>query len=469
MNIFSSILLVTLVTLLGCTGKNDVAKKDDTLPIDSPIKFKFDPSLVGTENIAKIGDDPIAMSQLLSPSPALQELVDKNQSLMLVTAYQMASQLASQKQNPQEVVEMKSAFAEPKKNFDDFLKRMHINKVKNIKVEFGAEIAGGPMQVADKVLTESEMSRANFDLAKNKERFVRESLKSLEGIVSRRLVLQEAKKTPDQTAEDFIQKNIIGGAIAVTDEQAREYGLKNNLSEAELTPEMLIRLKDIVISRTREQKITDYVAKNLLKGPVSVGFDKPQIIVENLELSDAVPFQGKGKVNLTIFSNLMCDECKDIEAKMDNLIKTESDNFRLNYLFQFTERDREARMLAEASLCVKKQSDKGFWDFLSARRQGKLTSDENSINDTVKGLSLNFEEFQKCFLAREFQNSIDSQLSKSKELGFYRPPVVMVENQVFDNPDFNEIKASVDRIKAERGLSSSQSLWEKIKSFFFGK
>lgn len=462
-----SSLFACFFILIGCeAGKS--SKVEGLIPFDSVLQFKHDPSLVGTENIAKVGDDLIPMTQLMGPSVSLQDLTSRRQELMLVSGYQLASQEASQKINPPADVVLKLSFPEPKKNLADFFKRTGIKPLKNIKVEFEQSISGGDIQLGDKTFAEAEMAKTNFDLAKLNERFTREALRELEGIISRRLVLQESKKIPDQTAEDYIQKNILAQPITISDQEAKDYGLKNNIDESQLDEKMIARLKDILISKTREKKINEFVAKNLIKAPISTALNKPQVVIEGLELSDAVPFQGTGKLNLTLFSSLSCDECKEIETKVDDMVKAEPDVLRLNYLFHFADNDRDSRLLSEAALCVKKLNDKSFWDFLKARRDGKLTAEESVINDTVKSLNLDFAEFQKCFLAREFKGTVDAHLAKSKELGFYRPPVVVIENQVFDKPNYEEIKETLEKIKSEKGLVKF-SFWQKIKSWFFGK
>jgi hypothetical protein len=78
----------------------------------------------------------------------------------------------------------------------------------------------------------------------------------------------------------------------------------NNIYEAELTPELKIQILDTIKARQRDQLMAEYVAKNLIKAPIKVGFKKAELRMDGTEINpEMLPSIGSGPIEILLFAN----------------------------------------------------------------------------------------------------------------------------------------------------------------------
>jgi len=445
------ITLVTAAAVTACTKADP-----NRIAFESPFKFTYDGTFAKGENIASADGEGVTSSQLFSPSPALQELEMRIQKIYLEMAYDKAVTAAGD-----EKATLTMGFAAPK---DDVKKLLGTKYKSAVDVQFDESLGQDTYKINDTTHKTTEFESSNRLLAQLRNDSFTQKMQALEGIVARRKVL-EAAKAANTPMEEFIQKQILANPPPITDEETKAYAKKNNISEAELTPELHAQLKDILKGRQRDRMITEYVAKNLLKTPVRVGFAKPAIKIDLPPVGEAAPHKGQGPIEITLFSYLQCQDCKSLTKTMSDFVENNPKYYKLNYVFNFQESNNEERMVSEAGMCLRKQNENYFWIF----SQVLVKSDagiEEAVNNAAKATGADFEAFRACFLAREFKDAVNSHVLGTKTLGFHRSPVVVIEGSVYEVPDATALMDKAQELKAEKGLGFN--LFYKIKKALFG-
>lgn len=448
----NKILIAAIVVVLAvsCT-KEDTNK----ITVDSPYKFSYDPALSQGEIIAKVDGEEIAVTQLFGPSPSLQELEDRMNKIVLQLIYDKAIAQVEKGE-----VKITYAFAEPKEDYKKILGKK-LNK--SIAVHFDESLKGQGAQLGDKLWTREELAGQDMLLSRLMSDSFQQKIKVLEGVISRRKVLQ-ASKEANTPMEDYIQNIIMKGEAEPTDSDVSTFAKNNNIYEQELTPEMKAQVLDAMKARKRDTVIADYVAKNIIKNPVHIGFKKAQLRMDGTEINpEMVPHKGKGPIEIILFSNIQCEACRGLTQTMNSFVGDDSKYFLLQYVFNFPESNNDERMWAEASLCLRKQSPKLFWQF-PAFAQKAEGSVEEAINNAVRASGADYEAFRSCFLAREFKSTIDAHLEETKTLGFHKPPVAVVDGVVYEMPEAQDLMDKALSAKAEKGLGFN--LLYKLKKMF---
>jgi protein-disulfide isomerase len=450
MRIFAAFVFL-FVTTVSCTKKDRNA-----ISTESPLLFTYDQSLSTGEIIAKVDGEDIAVSQLFGPSPALQELEERMNKIVLILIYEKA---VAEVENGE--VQITFGFPAPK---EDLKKLLGAKLNKNITVEFDESgVKGYGARMGEKTWTREELAGQDMLLSRLLSDSFQQKIKILEGVVSRRKVLQ-ASKEANTTMEDYIQNAIMKGVPEPTESDLSTFAKNNNIYESELTPEMKAQVLDTIKARKRDQLMAEYVAKNLIKGPIKVGFKKAQLRMDGTQINpEMVPSKGSGPIEIVLFSSTQCESCKTLSQSMSDFVPADSKYFILKYVFNFPDSNTDERMLAEAGLCLRKQSDAFFWQFPSLFKAGEASIEE-SINNAARATGADFEKFRSCFLAREFKPAIDAHLEGTKTLGFHKPPVAVVNGIVYEHPDAEVLKDQALSAKADKGLGFN--LLYKLKKMF---
>jgi protein-disulfide isomerase len=441
----SGIIVLLFSVTFGCTKKNA-----NQVPFESPFQFVYDSSLAGTDFAAQLDKDQITWSQLLSPSPALLDLEERINIIIIKHVHAQAGEDA----------EILFAFEEPKQGID---KVLGLKSKKDLKITFDPKWTGGIAKAGEKVFTVKEISEGDMLLSRLMMDRFQQSMQSLEGLFARRKIL-EASKAANVPMEQYIQEKILKNQLSVTDADVEAFAQKNFLTEKELTEELRAQIKDTILSLRRDKIVNSYVGENLVKTPIRVAFRKPEMRLAMPEMASSVPQAGQGPINVFIFTRWNCETCGDTLKGLTQFVSSYQKYFKLSFLFNFPANSGEERMTAEAALCLKKQSDDLFWKFLENFDVKSQPTVEESINTAAKSAGADFESFRTCFLAREFKEQVDQQIQATQSFGFYRTPVVVLDGKVLENPSMDEFVNQALDLKAEKGLGFN--LFYKLKKMF---
>lgn len=439
------LLSITLFVATACTKKNP-----HIIAVDSPFEFEYDSKLQGTEFVAVLGEDKITHSQLISPSPALIELEQRINDIILKKIYESAK----------DEDQITFGFTEPEGGVKKVLDKSYNEK---IQVTFDPQLKGGIAKVNNQVLDIGFVSKNDTLLARLDQSRFEQSIKALEGLFARRKVL-EASKTAGTTMEEYIRKTIVGSQLTASDADVAAFAKKNNISEKELTEKLALQIKDTIVSHQREKMINEYVAKNIVKSPIKVAFRKPMMTVSLPQVSSDAPHAGEGPITVILLSRWDCESCKTVAQGLFNFVNGQDKYFKLSYLFNFPINSNEERMISEAALCLQKQQSDYFWTFAGSLDPKSSETVEEAVNQTVRQTGADFDAFRSCFLAREFKDQVEAHLQGTKDLGFYKAPVVVLDGQVMEMPNVQQFMDAAMALKAEKGLGLNW--FYKIKQLF---
>lgn len=440
-----AILLICLAS--ACTKKNP-----SLIVVESPFQFEHDKSLVGTEFVAQMGPDQITQSQLLSPSPALAELESRINIMAM-------KHVMAQTEPTTEVI---FAFEEPK----DYEKALGLKSKKDRTFTFDPKMTGGIAKAGDKVYTLDEVSQGDVLMSRlMKDRFD-QSIRALEGLFARRKIL-EASKAANVPMEQYIQEKILKQNLSVSDAEVMEFAQKNYISEKDLTEELKAQIKDTLTSVRRDRMTNDYAARELVKDSIHVAFTKPVMRLQLPDTTDVVPKTGQGPITVAVFSRWNCEGCDQKLRSLSEFVNNYNKYFQMSFLFNFPANSGEERMIAEAGLCLNKQQNKLFWDFVSNFDMKADPSVEESINSAVKKTKADYEAYRTCFLAREFKDQVDQQLQATQSFGFHKNPVVILDGNVLEDPNVQQVINQALDLKAEKGLGFN--LFYNLKKMLFNE
>lgn len=456
-----SIRLIVIASLFVLNSCSKSAKdKDQLLSYESPIQFKYKP-IEDKEQAAMVSGSAVSWSQLLSQDVALQELQEKYNRKILATAYAWGKTIAGETKGP---ITVEVFSLKPEKEIPDILKEENIEPSKDVEVTFqnveGYDVLA---KAGDKKITWDDFIGANIVHAKLYQSMFNQRMQRLKGIVVRRYLL-DASKAANMPMEDFVKANIMKTEFNPTVDDVHKFAKERGISETDLDEKMVERLMDIVKQNDRDQKIEEYVAKNLIKEPIVVAYKGAKIKVATPELKEDIPQWGTKGPDVVYIGHWICDDCADSIKTFLKTKKEAVDSSRGGFIFAFPDRDREARMAAEAAFCVQSQNKDAFWTFVDKVVDVKEENLEERINIAAQGSGIDFPKFRECFLTRGFQQTVDSHLNYAKDMGITKTPLMVVQGQVLEAPfDTAEVAATLKSVGVHMGGSS---IWRKIKSLF---
>lgn len=449
----------TLLVFSACTKSNP---KDATVYVeyDSPIQYKFS-KLEDPDAAAMVQDTPVSWSQLLSNDVALQELQNQVNHRGLAFAYAWAKNFDGQGSGPLTVF-----MEQPKLEIQQILQKESVEPVDGLTIQYEAPQSNSMLlaQWGDKKLTWADFLNANIQNSKLYERLFTQRMQRLNGIVIRRYLLQ-ASKDANLGMEEFVRSKIMTSAFEPTAEDVKKFAQQKGISESDLDEKMMERLQEIVQQNYRDEKIAEYVAKNLIKSPIAVAFNRPTIKVSTPEMAKVFPHWGKAESPVLLYVGHW--SCEDCGASLQSFLQSKNKfNHSIHgaFVYSFADNDREARMGAEASLCVKDQNPEAFWTFLNKVMDMKGETAEETINLAAQASGVDFDKFRDCFLKRDFQQEVESHLSYANSLGMTRAPLVLLAGHVLELP-LTEQKLSL-KLKDLGVKGQKKSLWAKVKAFF---
>ncbi len=455
------VILLAQLALISCTSEKASKNSDQSksIPFESAIEYvKKD---FGDKKVAaKIAGEKLSWEQLNGSDPALAELEKKHNEQALVFAYAWASALSAGASDSQEFT---FYGVEPKGQLIEILKSHNVEPIKDLQVKFQAEAQGSKLaQFGAKEVSWDQFWKANITHSQTHKKLFDQRMRRLNGMVIRRYILQASKDT-NQKMEEYIQSKIMNGADAVTEADVQAFAKEKGISETDLDETMVERLTAIVKQNSRDAKMEIYVAKNLQKEPVEIGFSIPSVQLNLAKVDESVPQWGKGS-DLMFIGHWSCQGCPEALKSFLETREKWRDSIHGLFLFSFPEGDRLSRMGAEAGFCVESLNKDGFWVFLESMSEQNEEISEEGINQAVKDSSVDFDKFRNCFLKREYQDKVDQHLTYAKKLGITSSPLLVLQGQVLPSSTDRDLLS--EKLSHLPGRKNSSGFFARIKSFF---
>jgi hypothetical protein len=436
-------------------------KKEVLIPFASAITYKYEAMKDKTHASMVLGD-PVTWDQLLSNDVALQELQQNYYKDGVAFAYAWAAKLTKEGES----LSLKVFVPQPKQDLAQILAHKGLSVQDSIEVEYVTPAETTTLAQANgQSLTWADYLNANITHSQLYNRLFQQRMQRLNGIVIRRHLLK-ASKEANQQMEEYVQANIIKESLEASEEDVKKFAQDKGISEGDLSPLLLERLTEIVKQNKRDQQIEKYVAANLVKGPIGIAFRGPQAKIKQPEITEDMPQWGTQGPEMVYVGHWSCQGCGSALEAFLEARKNYETQIQGAFIYSFPERDREARMSAEAALCVKSQNQDLFWTFIDIVMDIQDGDIESNINEAAKNSGVDFDEFRDCFLKRKHQQVVDTHLAYAKKLGITAAPLMILQGNILDLPlDMGGLKSKI----ADLGVSQNKKkkgLWERIKTFF---
>ncbi len=453
------IFLSLVIGLIGCQKKENL-KESQKLQYESAIPFVHE-KIADVAQAASIDDSPVSWSQLLSQDPALQELQEKyNQSIYSFT-YAWAKSLSEKGETP---INVTLNSLKPQTELKTILKNANVEEVDKVTVEF-SEVENYELlaQAGENKLSWQDYLASNVVHAKLYDALYKQRMQRLNGIVVRRYLL-EASKAAQIPMEDFVKSKIVTEEVNPNEADVFAFAKQRGIAETDIDEKMMDSLKQIIKQNDRDKKIENYVAKNLIKSPIKVTYKNPSFKVVAPQLNDSIPQWGDKGPELYFVGDWSCEECSPLMQSFLEAKNQWGQKLHGALIFSFPERDREARMGAEAAFCVKAQKQEAVWTFLSEVLKLNEENFEEKINQAVKSSGVDFALFRECFLKREYQATVDTHLTYAKNMGITKSPLLVLQGQVLEPPFNTQTIASTYK---DMGISlGGSSFFSRILAWF---
>ncbi|MCJ8276005.1 MAG: DsbA family protein [Bdellovibrionales bacterium] len=463
------IFLSSALVLLCSFSKNQNSTEQShskTLPFDSSLTYVYEESK-NEENVATVGEMVVSWNELRSQDPALRQLEERYQEKALAFAYAFAAMELENKDEQGATVNL-SLFAEdPQKGLKEVLKIMNVPFSDKIIVNFEKSENTLLAKVDAKELTQADFMNSHLSHSSLYRKVYSQRMQRLNGILVRRKILK-ASQEANLNMESFVQQKILGGDSTVTEAEVREFAKARGVSEDDLNEKMMDRLKAIIKQQGRDKKIEAYVSKNLLTEPVQVSFMAPQVNIKTPEMSANIPQWGKPGENhsLLYVGHWNCENCSSSVKSFLQARDQWGKKMKGAFIYSFPDRDRQARMEAEAGLCVFAQDPSYFWSFID--KILSLPAGDNleaTINAAAESTGADFKKFRQCFLKREYQQAVDTHLNYAKQMGVLKTPLMVINGRVLEAPVSAEtLSESLKKLGLKSGGGSS--LFARIGHFF---
>lgn|GEM_PF-2324231 len=415
------------VSSIGSATFNPSGGNANAVPFDSPIAYES-VSLTDRDQAAEIDGQPVSWGQLRSNDPALIELEQRWSQIIISYVNSIIDSKFSQEASEEGGLSAELFIPQPSEE-------AKVQVVKSATAIFSG--FGHPSlaaKVGDSEISHETIVGESLENSRLYKRLFTQRLRRLDGIVVRRAILKSSKDE-GLTMEAFVQEKILKSMPSATLDDVRDYAQRQKISESDLTETMLERLKAVVDQKNRDSKVAAYVASQRSGSSVKINFIAPQDKIAMPALSDGVPSFGAGNGKEMIYiGHWSCENCKESLQLFLDSQKNSASNVKGSFVYYFKDQDREARMSAEAALCVHEQNPEYFWQFIENSLTQESPNSEATIREVVSNIGADDQAFGQCFLSRKHKDVVDNQLKLVKQIGVTRSPILVVDGKAFERP-----------------------------------
>jgi protein-disulfide isomerase len=435
---------------------------------NSPIRYQTK-AFEDPEVLAEVNGQKYMKGQILDKSPVLTDLQTQENEAYVGLAYlRVVEKLGDLK--PLGTVEM--YLPETKAQLGDILARFGRTPTPGLAIAF-RPAAGESKLVArykDIQISKDELNSGHMVMQSLEQRRFQEIAAQLNGQLAR-ILLGEKAAAEKRSLQDLLEKDVFKGQdIAVSDAELMAYLKTIGFAPEELTTELKPRFIEALKLRKSQRAMEEYVAKNILKGPIDVSFTAPQT---KLSLNDNwTPIMGPkdAPISLVVFSGTNCPDCVPFIAALKETMAKYKGHLKLNWIHNFNEADGIARMMAEGALCVDSVKRGKSVDFLNTFAKVSDQVDEKAFYDWATKNDVNPEALKKCFMEKTNSPLIAQHLEYAHRIGIVANPTLWVEGRTVQgviSPD--QLDRMVQDTIETKGSSSFAAFVRRIKGWFTGE
>lgn len=430
--VFSVSLVVSIATsilMTGCTGKNEPG-----FALEGS-KIRYETSKFESPDIlAEVNGNKITFNQILDKSEVLKDLAKQENEVMIGLAYLKAVEKTAEKP------ESKSGNVEihlPKTatKLEPLLSRLGRKPLAGFDVSYVTTKSEDPKLLAkfgSISVTRDDIDYDHFVLQSIEKRRFSEIATQFNSQISRILLNEEATKA-GKPLQEYVNEKVLGGKkVEITETDLQAYLTHIGFTQSELTPEKRAQFMLSLAQRKEQSQIENYVAENLISGPVKVAFREPYANVRldqswkpDVGVSDA-------PISIVAFSGTTCPDCSQFIGLVSQIMEKHAGHLKLNWIHTFGESDGIANMLAEGALCVEDQKRGSSLQFIKDFSPTAFQSDENAFYKWAKEHGLSDEKLKACFTGGKSKALLAQQQVYSRKAGIVANPTLWIDGVLIE-------------------------------------
>ncbi len=283
----------------------------------------------------------------------------------------------------------------------------------------------------EEITQEALVGTDKMDFFELEKREYELKMQRIQKLTQEKLIGPLAKKA-NLPLDEFIEKKVLGGEIKITDSELEKFIVEKGIDKKQINPSVKERILAYLKGTKQGEKVEAFVAKLTQDQPVVVFFKRPQMNIA-VDVGSA-PFFGPADAPVTIieFSDFQCPYCSrgatavhELKEKYGKKVKIAFKQFPLPM-------HQDAKLAAEASLCMNEQSAEKFWKFhdIAFKNQNKL--DRESLESYAKQAGGALEPFKTCLESKRFAATVQKDIDEGEKVGVKSTPTFFVNGQLIN-------------------------------------
>jgi len=431
---------------------------------DSAIRYQTQP-FPESDTLAEVNGQKFTMGQILDKSPVLEDLrVQENEALTGLAYLRIVELLGSAK--PLGTADI--YLPESKTPLSSILNRFGAEPMPGLNVAYRT---GGPEGVAaqyrDIRVMRDELDTNHVVMQNIEQRRYREIATQLNGQVSRILVSQAAS-AKNQDMQSFLDNEVFKGkGTTISETELFAYLDSIGFSRSELTAEIKPRFLDALKMRKQQRLIEEYVATNILRGPMKVSFTEPKSKIKLNENWRPVAGFADAPVSMVAFSGITCPDCAGFVTHVAGVLKKHKGHLKLNWIHNFNGSDGIARLMAEASLCVDATNPGKALDFMNTFAKQGSAIDESDFYTWAEQNKIDAGKLRSCLTEKNNETLIEQHREYAKRVGIVANPTIWVEGRTLQGAiSADQLEKLVTNTIKTKGSGQLAAYWRRIKDWF---
>ena len=272
-------------------------------------------------------------------------------------------------------------------------------------------------------ITMEELELINPKIQAAKMEVYREQKTALDEVVRNRVLESMAKKA-EKTVDQFLRGEMVQAKKSVTDKDIDSYLSSRGIPAKKTTPKLREQVRGLIhVHKIVADATVANAAEFYLKRPRATPLDP------NL---DGQPTMGEKDAPLTVveFADFQCEFCKQAQERIAELRKAYGPKLRIVFKNFPLTAHADARLAAEAGLCVNDQGSDKFWKFHDLAYQNQKALAKADLISYAKKAGAEEKQFSDCLEAKKFKAKIDESVEEAQKMGISATPTFVIGGQL---------------------------------------
>ncbi|MCI0569407.1 MAG: DsbA family protein [Myxococcaceae bacterium] len=250
----------------------------------------------------------------------------------------------------------------------------------------------------------------------------------LEGMVTERLVQEQAKKR-GLTEEQFIKAEVDDKVPAPPEDQVKKLyeEAKTRLPPGTTYEQVKPQIVDYLTQdqkRARAQELFTQLRKD-----ANVQLTLPEPPVQRKEVAATGPSKGPENAPVTIveFSDFQCPFCSRVIKTLDDVVKEYDGKVRLVFRHFPLDFHKQAPKAAEAAMCAADQNK--FWEYHDALFANQQALEPEKLKEYAKQVGLDPAKFDACLDSGEKAAQVQKDMEAGKAAGVSGTPAFFINGR----------------------------------------